>query len=76
MKLTNIRYPRLIPEIMIWVGSFCSCAIEGNKLGIYMCELWNNDQRQFLVELEKFLNGLTEEKDQESVLKLLKMEAL
>ena len=42
-----------LQEIMQYVEAFCSCAIEGNKLGIYMCELWNKDREKFIRELIK-----------------------
>ena len=57
LKLTDIKVPWFVPGIVHWADAFCSCAIEGNVLGQHMCELWNTDQRQFLVELEWFLYG-------------------
>lgn len=58
-NLRNIPYPTLHPAVGIWVSSFASCAIEGNKLGIHMMALWNSDdesRKQFLIELEDWLN--------------------
>lgn len=46
----------LVPdEARVWASAFCNCAIEGNRLGIYMCELWNRDKKRFLEELQQFL---------------------
>ena len=42
-------------EIINWVESFCSCAIEGNKLGKKMCDLWGTDEALFLFHLNKML---------------------
>lgn len=50
--------PTILNEpIMPWVEAFCSCAIEGNTLGIYMCELWNTNRDQFITELKDYLEG-------------------
>jgi hypothetical protein len=42
-------------EVAMWVESFASCAIEGNKLGEYMSSLWNKNKSVFLLELNKIL---------------------
>lgn len=55
-NIRHIRYPSLYPEVQKWVSAFCSCGIEGNKLGQHMCELWHSDEVQFLAELEDWLN--------------------
>jgi len=62
--LRDLPFPSLHPGVMRWVSSFANCAIEGNKLGIHMMALWNSDcndsRKQFLVELEDWLNEKTE----------------
>ena len=32
-------------DVMMWVESFASCAIEGNPLAIEMMELWNTNKK-------------------------------
>jgi len=54
-----------IKDILLWVEAFCSCAIEGNKLGQYMCKLWNANPEKFLIELEKLLKD-EEKKNKEN----------
>lgn len=43
-------------ELMSWVESFASCAIEGNVFGTRMMKLWNSSNKSlFLLELNIFL---------------------
>ena len=47
------KFARLNPSVMMWVESFASCAIEGNKSAEHMMELWNNNREQFILELSR-----------------------
>ena len=51
----NYPTPRLNTETMRWVEALSSCAIEGNGFGKYMCDLWANDKRRFIIELSRFI---------------------
>ena len=43
----------LNPIVRQWVEAFASCAIEGNRLGIEMMELWNSGKHdEFVKRLE------------------------
>lgn len=50
-KLSLIR-------LFMYVEAFASCAIEGNKLAIYMIGLWRNDVNAFYLELNMYLNNI------------------
>uniref|UniRef100_A0A6M3KY91 Uncharacterized protein n=1 Tax=viral metagenome TaxID=1070528 RepID=A0A6M3KY91_9ZZZZ len=44
---------KLNPEVIRWVNSFVSCAIEGNKLAENMISLWNSGREdEFIRFLE------------------------
>lgn len=61
-NLRNLHHLTLAlnPEVMQWVSSFATCAIEGNRPGMHMCELWNSGEReQFAKELADWLDGKT-----------------
>lgn len=47
----NMKYS----ELMTWLESFASCAIEGNVFGANMTKLWSDDKPLFLFELNRFL---------------------
>ena len=40
-------------DIFLWVETFSSCAISGNKLASKMCKLWEADRGAFMLILNK-----------------------
>ncbi len=44
-----------IHEVMMWLESFASCALEGNQLGEEMIALWDKNTNLFLLRLNQLL---------------------
>jgi len=49
-------------EVMMWVESYASCAIEGNVLAERMSKLWDKDRAAFMFQLNSLLVLQEEEK--------------
>jgi len=54
MKRQGFTKPYFLdPQVMAWVESCASCAIEGNEWAIEMCKLWREGKHEeFVKQLE------------------------
>ncbi len=57
-KIDELKYI----DILQWIESFASCAIEGNKLGEVMLKLWDKNPELFLFHLNQLLEKVDKEK--------------